>query len=47
MNIITILLLSLLFIGCKTSIMENENKLTGLWSLVVMDNYNEETNHFN
>jgi hypothetical protein len=26
--------------------MENENKLTGLWSLVVMDNYNEKTNQW-
>ena len=46
MKIITTLLLSLLFIGCKSSIMENENKLTGLWSLVVMDNYNEKTNQW-
>lgn len=46
MKIITTLLLSLLFIGCKSNIMENENKLTGLWSLVVMDNYNEKTNQW-
>ena len=39
-----ILLLALLFSSCETEI--QENKLTGLWSLVVMDNYNEETSEW-
>jgi hypothetical protein len=41
-----ILLITLLFTSCETQIEEPKNKLTGLWSLVVMDNYNEKTNEW-
>jgi len=40
-KIIIILFLTFLLSSC-----ENENRLTGLWSLVVMDNYNEQTNEW-
>ena len=43
-SITFILFLVLLFTSCESE--TKENKLTGLWSLVVMDNYNEKTNEW-
>ncbi len=40
-KITLLIIIELLLISCESEI--QENKLTGLWSLVVMDNYNEET----
>ena len=38
-----LIILTLLFTSCKSQIEKQEHKLTGLWSLVAMDNYNAET----
>ncbi len=43
-KITLLIIIALLFSSCESE--TQKNKLTGLWSLVVMDNYNEKTNEW-